>query len=99
MSIDYDTRRTPRADDPPLEELTDLAHPLGLQTGTTDVEEFDAVEPFVLPGADLSGEELLVRIVPQQADEFVCSSCFLVHHRHRLSSAPHTSPVCQDCAE
>ncbi len=30
--------------------------------------------------ADLSGEELSVRVVPKQTDEFTCSACFLVHH-------------------
>jgi len=30
------------------------------------------------PGADLSGEELSVRVVPKQADEFTCSACFLI---------------------
>ncbi len=27
----------------------------------------------------------MVRVVPKQADEFTCSSCFLVHHRSRLA--------------
>jgi hypothetical protein len=26
-----------------------------------------------------------VRVMPQQADEFTCTSCFLVHHRSRLA--------------
>jgi len=36
---------------------------------------------LTLPGADVSHEELLVQVVPIQADEFTCKSCFLVHHR------------------
>ena len=40
---------------------------------------------FELPGADLSNEELSVRVLPRQADEFTCSSCFLVHHRSQLA--------------
>jgi len=48
-----------------------------------DVDEADTAESFELPGADLSGEELSVWVVPKQADEFTCSTCFLVHHRHR----------------
>ena len=28
-----------------------------------------------------------MRVVPKQADEFTCSSCFLVHHRNRLAHA------------
>jgi hypothetical protein len=50
-----------------------------------DVDETDTAEGFELPGADLSGEELSVRVVPKQADEFTCSTCFLVHHRHRAA--------------
>ena len=42
-------------------------------------------ESFELPGADLSGEELSVRVLPRQADEFTCSRCFLVHHRSQLA--------------
>jgi len=56
-----------------------------------DVEETDTAESFELPGADLSGEELSVRVVPKQADEFTCSTCFLVHH-HRYRYAPPDPP-------
>jgi hypothetical protein len=38
-------------------------------------EELDPAESFELPGADLSGEELRVAVLPQQADEFVCGDC------------------------
>ncbi|NKS90039.1 DUF4193 family protein [Rhodococcus hoagii] len=50
------------------------------------------------PGADLSGEELSVRVVPKQADEFTCASCFLVHHRSRLASEENGVMICMDCA-
>jgi len=33
-------------------------------------------KPIELPDADLSGEELSVRIIPKQADEFICPRCF-----------------------
>ena len=45
---------------------------------------------------DLSDEELVVRVIPKQADEFTCSSCFLVHHRSRLADAG--AMICTDCA-
>ena len=54
-----------------------------------------------LAGADLSslsGEDLTVRVVPKQADEFTCSKCFLVHHRSRLAEEQHGQPICRDCA-
>ncbi|WP_239393978.1 DUF4193 family protein, partial [Frankia sp. CiP3] len=37
-----------------------------------------------------------LRVLPRQADEFTCTSCFLVHHRSQLADARRT--VCSDCA-
>ena len=51
-----------------------------------------------LPGADLSNEELTVKVLPKQADEFTCSSCFLVHHRSRLAEEHNGQLICRDCA-
>ena len=56
------------------------------------------VESYELPGADLSDEELVVRVVPKKADEFTCSSCFLVHHRSRLAGGRSGESICTDCA-
>lgn len=53
--------------------------------------------PIELPGADLSGEELTVRVIPRQADEFTCSSCYLVHHRTRLARDTRRGLICKDC--
>ena len=39
-------------------------------------EDLNDMPFFELPGADLSGEELTVTVVPVRADEFTCSSCF-----------------------
>ena len=55
-------------------------------------------ESFELPGADLSGEELTVKVIPKQADEFTCSVCFLVQHRSRLATDNGGRLVCVDCA-
>ena len=63
-----------------------------------DVDEAELNENLELPGADLSGEELTVRVLPKQEDEFTCSSCFLVHHRSRLAGQRNGQPVCRDCA-
>jgi hypothetical protein len=51
-----------------------------------------------LPGADLSGEELTMPVIPKQADEFTCASCFLVQHRSRIASIAGEQPICIDCA-
>ena len=45
-----------------------------------------------------SGEELTVRVLPKQSDEFTCSSCFLVHHRSQLASDKGGRLVCRECA-
>ena len=63
-----------------------------------DADEADSVESVELPGADLSGEQLAVRVIPEQADEFICSVCFLVHHYSQLASAHGDRLVCVDCA-
>ena len=64
--------------------------------------ETDAAEGFELPGADLSGEELTVQVLPRQQDEFTCTSCFLVKHRSQLHTAQSDSDgqlICNDCAD
>ncbi|MCU7827240.1 DUF4193 domain-containing protein [Kitasatospora sp. DSM 101779] len=68
------------------------------QSAVVDVDA-EAVEGLELPGADLSGEELTVQVVPLQEDEFTCMTCFLVHHRTQLAGQDrHGQPVCRDCA-
>ena len=37
------------------------------------------------------------RLVPKQADEFVCSSCFLVHHHNQLALRKDGQQFCTDC--
>ncbi|WP_102142888.1 DUF4193 domain-containing protein [Mycobacterium hubeiense] len=97
MTTDYDAPRAAVVDDidDELPELRLRAEP---QPAEIDVDESDVVESFELPGADLSGEELSVRVIPVQQDEFVCSSCFLVHHRSRLAHPGAQPAVCRDCA-
>ena len=98
MATDYDSPRTSEDDlsEDSLEELK--ARRAESQTGIVDVDEEELAESLELPGADLSGEELSVRVLPRQADEFTCSSCFLVHHRSQLSSEKNGQSVCKECA-
>ncbi len=99
MATDYDAPRLPAPDkELPEPGVTQLTAPAGLQPTLELGDEPDDDEFFELPGADLSGEELSVRVVPPQPDEFVCSRCFLVHHRHLLHTPPATPPVCRACA-
>ena len=98
MATDYDT---PRKTDEELHEesLEELkARRVDAQAGAVDVDEAEAGEPVELPGADLSGEELSVRVVPRQVDEFACSRCFLVHHITQLAKGQGATAVCKECA-
>ncbi|MFW2240019.1 DUF4193 domain-containing protein [Rhodococcus opacus] len=96
MATDYDAPRVTESDestDTSLEQLT--ASRKDTQSPGVDVEDTDTAESFELPGADLSGEELTVRVIPRQTDEFTCTTCFLVHHRSRLADSEQR--ICRDC--
>ena len=98
MATDYDAPR--KTDDEvsadSIEELK--ARRNDKQSGVVDEDETEAAEGFELPGADLSGEELSVRVLPAQQDEFTCMSCFLVHHRSQLAKFENDQPICSECA-
>jgi hypothetical protein len=97
MATDYDS---PRKTDEELHEesLEELkAKRAEAQSGNIDVDEEEA-ENVELPGADLSGEELALRVVPKQEDEFTCSRCFLIHHSSQLARGEGAKAVCKDCA-
>ncbi|MCZ2403599.1 DUF4193 domain-containing protein [Paenarthrobacter sp. Z7-10] len=97
MATDYDAPRT-KDDDSGTESLEGLqANRAGTQTALSDLEEADTAEGIDLPGADLSGEELLVTVVPVQADEFTCASCFLVRHRSQKAREKNGLVYCKDC--
>ena len=98
MATDYDS---PRKTDEELHEesLEELkARRADAQSGQVDVDEEEAAETLELPGADLSGEELAVRVVPKQENEFTCSRCFLVHHSSQLARGEGAKTICKDCA-
>jgi hypothetical protein len=98
VATDYDAPRvTPESDaDESLEDLKSRRSN-DAATAVIDIDESD-VDSFDLPDADLTGEELTVRVVPKQTDEFVCSSCFLVFHHSRLALGKDGKQFCADCA-
>ena len=98
MATDYDAPRKTEEDlsEDSLQELQ--ARRADKNSGVVDEDEAEAAEGFELPGADLSGEELSVRVLPRQADEFTCASCFLVHHRSQLAGERTGQPICSECA-
>ena len=62
-----------------------------------DTAEASLAEAYELPGAELVSEELDVEILAQQADEFTCSSCFLVRHRSQVARESGPLLFCRDC--
>ncbi|TMR99258.1 DUF4193 domain-containing protein [Nonomuraea basaltis] len=98
MATDYDSPRKTDDDlgEDSLQELQ--ARRTDKASGSIDIDETDLAESLELPGADLSNEELSLRVIPRQADEFTCSRCFLVHHRSQLASEKNGQQVCRECA-
>ena len=98
MATDYDS---PRKTDDDLNEdsLQELqARRTDKSSGSIDIDETDLAESLELPGADLSNEELSLRVIPRQADEFTCSKCFLVHHQSQLAAEKNGQQICRECA-
>jgi hypothetical protein len=99
MATDYDAPRRNETDELGEDSLEQLkARRAEAQSATVDTDEADLNESFELPGADLSTEELTVKVLPKQEDEFTCVSCFLVHHRSQLAGQKNGRPICRDCA-
>jgi hypothetical protein len=98
MATDYDAPRKTDDDlsEDSIEELK--SRRVDKTSSSVDVDETEQAEGFELPGADLSGEELSVRVIPRQADEFTCTECYLVHHRSQLASEKGGKMVCRECA-
>ncbi|MGY4654167.1 DUF4193 domain-containing protein [Mycobacterium sp. URHB0021] len=99
MPTDYDAPRVRETDetaDEPLQELA-VTRRSDAATAVLDVDDGDAADAFELPDAEIAGEELAVRVIPKQANEFTCSSCFLVQHRNRLALQQGGQLICDDC--
>ncbi len=97
MATDYDAPRKSEEDlnEDSLEELKSRRS--DKPTAVVEEDESDLAAGYELPGADLSGEELLVLVVPAQADEFTCSSCFLVRHRSQIAREKDGRLYCIEC--
>jgi hypothetical protein len=97
MATDFDVPRITEdeLDKDSIEELKTRS--TTAQTAVVDEDEAELAAGFELPGADLSGEELTVRVLPAQADEFTCASCFLVRHRSQIAREQGGSRYCTDC--
>ncbi|MBV6703357.1 DUF4193 domain-containing protein [Kitasatospora aureofaciens] len=98
MATDYDAPRN-TGDDASDDSIEELKSRRDDKQGSAVDVDTEAAEGLELPGADLSGEELTVQVVPLQQDEFTCMTCFLVHHRVQLAGEDgNGQPICRDCA-
>ena len=96
MATDYDApRKTDEDNEDSIEELKTRRN--DKNSGKVDEDEVEAAESFELPGADLSHEELTVRVLPRQANEFTCASCFLVKSMSQLAETKGDLRYCVDC--
>jgi hypothetical protein len=99
MATDYDAPRNREEDLAEADSLEELqARRVDPKSGIVDVDEAELNESLELPGADLSGVEFEVKVLPRQADEFTCSICHLVHHRTLLAETRGDRLICRDCA-
>ena len=99
MATDYDAPPTGPGEDSAGESLEALHAPGKgtMQVPVIDDADADTAEGIDLPGADLSAEELTIQVIPEQEDEFVCDSCFLVRHRSQLAREENGNKYCTDC--
>ena len=98
MSLDAEneTEIPARDDEDSLEDLQSRTRLTGAELDPEDFEDFD--ESLVID-LDPVLTELEVKVIPQQSDEFTCTSCYLVLHRSQNVSKAGTPAVCRDCAE
>lgn len=99
MATDYDAPRKTDDDTESIEALKERVPDSA--SAAIDVDDADNPGSFELAGADLSDVDLDVVVLPEQADEFTCASCFLVKHRSQLQIEKDKKlggPVCRECA-
>ncbi|MGV0384785.1 DUF4193 domain-containing protein [Corynebacterium sp. 22_2729] len=99
MATDYDAPRRRSEDDIETDSLEGLKAAEKAEPAVSDTDDGEIVEPFDVPMADLSGEELSGSVIPRQSDEFTCSVCFLVQHRSCIGETVGDGEyICKDCA-
>lgn len=97
MATDYDDLRpeVKEAQEQSLEALQTASTP-GAMSAVLEVEESEDTAAGA-PAGEIIAEELVVQVVPQGADEFTCSSCFLVHHRSQIAREQDGRFYCTEC--
>lgn len=95
MATDYDA---PRKTDDDTESIQALQERVpDKMSSQVDVDDSDN-PGYELGGADLADVDLDVVVLPPQADEFTCVSCFLVKHRSQVDHETKLGYICKECA-
>lgn len=99
MAQDYDEVRpdVAEASDRVLKDVQKMDAP-NAKSVSSDLDEADLSDGTELPGAIVL-DELVVEVVPQGADEFVCGECFSVRHRSQAAGTANGMKICRDCTE
>ena len=97
MAADYDDLRPEikEAQEQSLEALQTASAP-GSVSAVLELEGSDEPDTSV-PAGEIVAEELVVGVVPQGADDFICSSCFLIPHRSQIARKKDGQLYCTDC--
>jgi len=96
IATDYDAPRHPTEDVEAAATIGAVAtrHAENVHAQAEEPDPFEAELDTL--DADLAGEELTVRVLPKQANEFTCTRCYLVHHHSQLGDS--AKLICRDCA-
>ena len=95
-SSEYDDNRLPVEE--PLEDMLPGPDLVADWADIDDADESDLERAGELASAQFVGDDVIVPVIPKRADEFMCSSCFLIHHMSRLASSKGGRRICTDCA-
>lgn len=96
MATDYDAPRKSLEDE--ADSIEALKERIPESAGAQmDVEDIDNPD-YSLGDTDLTNMELDVVVLPQQEDEFTCTSCFLVRHHTQHDHDGEFGPVCAECS-
>ena len=94
MATDYDS---PRKGDEDVESLQAIQERVPEPRPTDILDDADNPDSLEMSGQDLASIELDVIVVPPQADEFTCMSCFLVKHRSQIAKETKAGVFCTEC--
>lgn len=99
MAQDYDEVRSEvaEASERTLKVVQQMDAP-NAKSVQADLDEPDLSEGTELPGAIVL-DELVVEVVPQGSDEFICEECFTVRHRSQTAKESGGMKICHDCVE